>query len=111
MINNFKDFLSENNIEYMKDLASRIRKFIDEYAGISPNWDPEDPEDDSKYTSPDASMLVMAADVLEKGEIPLRCWSEWGNGGYNPYSSKEGKAEHDIIMKELNALINKKNNI
>jgi len=34
MINNFKEFLNENNIEYMKDLASRIRKFIDKYHQI-----------------------------------------------------------------------------
>ena len=108
MIKDYNQFINENSNsskEQMKDLSERIMKFIDEYAAISPNWDQEDPDDiDNKYTSPDSSMLVMAAELLEQEEIPLRFWSDWESGGYKPYNSKIGRAEHDKLMKEINAL-------
>lgn len=85
-------------------LAERIYKFLDKYAGIRPDWNEED--EDEKFTSPDASQMKYCADMLNKGEKPLQCWSEWGGGGYKPYSSKEGREEHDYLVKEIYKIIN-----
>jgi hypothetical protein len=85
-------------------LAKRIYNFLDKYAGISPDWKPENGEDD-KYTSPDAYELKYCAELLEKNIKPTRCWSEWGSGGYRPYSSKEGREEHNSIVDEISKII------
>jgi hypothetical protein len=74
-------------------IANNIRKFLVKYAAKAPGGD--------KYTCPDAYQLESAADLLEKGLKPTRCWSDWGSGGYKPYSSKEGRALHDSIMEDL----------
>ena len=87
----------------MKELVERIEKFIEKYAAISPNWDGE--SIDEKYTSPDAYQLLYCAELLNAGIKPTRCWSEWESGGYKPYSSKEGREEHDNIMNEINKII------
>ena len=72
-----------------KELSQRIRKFLKEYAVVI----------DGEYTSPDAYQLEAAAVILESGK-PLTTfpWSEWGSGGYKPYSSKKGSKEHDEIL-------------
>ena len=88
----------------MKELSERIYKFIDKYAGIRPDWDGE--SEDEKFTSPDASQMKYCADMLKQDKIPFRCFSEWGSGGYKPYSSKEGRDEHDKLVKEIYKLIN-----
>ena len=31
---------------------------------------------------------------------------EWSSGGYKPYSSKEGREEHDYLVKEIYKIIN-----
>jgi len=90
----------------MKELAVRIRKFLSEYAGINPNWDGESQDD--KYTSPDAYELETCAELFEQGIVPKKCWSEWGSGGYKPYTSKEGREEHDKLIKEIYKLIHDK---
>jgi hypothetical protein len=90
----------------MKELSQQIKAFIAKYAHISPNWDGDGV--DGKYTSPDAHMMLYAAEMLDEGKIPDRCWSEWGSGGYKPYSSKEGREEHDYLVTEIYKLINKK---
>ncbi len=87
----------------MKELAKRIHAFIDKYAGISPNWDGE--SEDDKFTSPDASQMKYCADMLSKELKPTQCWSEWGGGGYKPYSSREGRAEHDYLVSEIYKII------
>ena len=87
-----------------RPLAIRIYKFLDKYAGIRPDWDPEIDDTNDKYTSPDASMMKATADMLSEAMTPSRCFSEWGSGGYKPYSSKEGRAEHDQLMKEINLI-------
>lgn len=86
----------------MKELSERIYKFIAEYAVISPNWDGTT---DSKFTSPDAYQLFYSAELLAMDVKPLQCWSEWGSGGYKPYSSKEGRAEHDYLVTEIYKII------
>jgi len=94
----------------METLAKRIYDFVNKYAGISPNWiETEDKEDvDGKYTSPDAYQMLYCADMLNHGQKPIRCFSEWGSGGYKPYSSREGREEHDYLVKEVYKIINGK---
>ncbi len=84
----------------MKELAIRIRKFLDTYA-VKPT------HLDGQFNGPDPSMLEHAADCLEQGIEPDRVWSEWGSGCYKPYSSTEGRKEHDEIIKELSKHLNK----
>jgi hypothetical protein len=92
----------------MNELSKRIYDFLDKYAGLNPNYNDDYDDIDEKYTSPDASMLKACADMLNKGLIPKRCWSEWSSGGYKPYTSKLGNEEHDSLIKEINEIINKK---
>lgn len=102
-LKNFKLFEQENNEMHM--LANRIYKFLDKYAGIKADYDPEYDSDDEKYSSPDAAMLRYFADSLMKGNVVDRCWSEWSGGGYKPYSSREGRNEHDDIMSQVYKMI------
>lgn len=74
------------------------------YAGISPNWTVFDSVDE-KYTSPDVYELLACATLLEKGIKPIKCFSDWGSGGYTPYTSKIGKDEHDFLIKEIYKII------
>lgn len=87
-----------------KQLAQKIRDFIQKYAKVSPNWDkandPND-EDGGKYTGPDPYQLIAAADLIESGRKPIRCWSDWGSGCYGPYSDREGRKLHDEILSEI----------
>lgn len=89
----------------VKELAKRILKFLETYARIIP--DSNDLDDECKYTSPDAQQLKTCAELLLLGEKPNRCWSEWGSGGYSPYSSAEGRNEHDYLVSEIYKIINK----
>jgi hypothetical protein len=90
----------------MKKLVDRIYQFIDKYAGIRPDWDAQYDDEDDKFTSPDASQMKYCADMISKGLKPQQCWSEWSSGGYKPYSSKEGREEHDYLVKEIYKIIN-----
>lgn len=90
------------------ELAGRIMVFLGKYAKIRPDWDAEYDDEEDKFTSPDASMMKYCADTLYMGEKPLRCFSEWSSGGYVPYSSVEGREEHDALVKEIYDIINSK---
>lgn len=90
----------------MKKLSKRITKFINKYACIKPDWKEDSDRLDGKYTSPDAEQMSYCAEVLLNNIVPLQCFSEWGGGGYRPYSSKEGREEHDFLVKEVYKLIN-----
>lgn len=92
----------------MKELSKRIYKFLDKFAGIRPDYDPEYDDEEDKFTSPDASMLKYCADLLSKELKPTRCFSEWSSGGYNPFSSKEGREEHDYLVSEVYKIIKEK---
>lgn len=73
--------------------AQKIRSFLKLYAAKN---------DDMEYTSPDAYQLEAAAELLEAGKkLQNMPWSEWGNGGYKPYTSKKGRLMHEQILKEL----------
>lgn len=89
----------------MKELALRIDKFIEKYAVKNPNYEDEN---DNLYTSPDAAQLAYSSELLHKRIIPQRCFSEWGSGGYKPYTDKEGCKEHNYLVTEVYKLINSK---
>lgn len=103
----FNEAINSQQYE-MKALAERIYKFLDEYAGIRPDWDSDYDDDDDKFTSPDASMMKYSADMLNKGERPESCWSSWDSGGYVPYTSEDGRKEHDSLKKEIYKYISMK---
>lgn len=92
----------------MKELADRIYKFLNQYAGIRPDWDAKLDNENDKFTSPDASQMKYCADMLKQGLKPQQCWSEWSGGGYKPYSSREGREEHDCLVSEICKIINSK---
>lgn len=78
-----------------------IRTFIDDYAAISPNYEPEYGGDD-KYTGPDPYQLLDAAHRLEQfGTIDRIPFSDWGSGCYKPYSSLIGRRDHEFILTTL----------
>jgi hypothetical protein len=82
-------------------LSIKIRRFLKKYAGTTADGD---------YTSPDAYQLESAAEELEStGTVSKLPWSEWGSGGYKPYSSKDGKKIHDEIIDALSKEMKKMN--
>lgn len=90
------------------ELSKRIYNFLNRYAEVRPDWNKEEDDEDEKYTSPDASQMRYCADCLAVGRKPLQCFSEWGSGGYKPYSSREGRKEHDDLVSEIYKIINSK---
>jgi hypothetical protein len=80
-------------------LAEKIEVFLKKYAGRCP-------DNTKEYTSPDAYALSYCALRLKNNDrIDTVPWSEWGSGGYKPYSSQEGKKEHEEIMTEIEQII------
>lgn len=86
------------------ELSQRIDKFIEEYAGIRPDYDPDYDDDDEKYTSPDASEMLKCSMMLKNNMKPDYCFSQWSSGGYVPYTSVVGELEHDAIKTEIKNL-------
>ena len=78
-----------------ENLVKRIRAFLAKYAGKT---------EEGEYTSPDAYCLESAANMLEIEREVIFPFSEWGSGGYKPYSSKEGRAEHDLLVAEISKI-------
>lgn len=97
-----KQILKENS-EY-KQLANDIDKFIEKYAAISPNYDPEYDNEEDRFTGPDPGQLSMASKLLKIGRKPDRVWSEWNSGCYKPYNDKTGKQLHDSLIKRIKEL-------
>jgi hypothetical protein len=86
----------------MDEIAARIDAFLAEYGKRSA-------DDGKEWSSPDASELEACSTVLKSGKFPSRYpWSEWGSGGYGPYTSKQGRREHDDILKVLGNIIEAK---
>lgn len=81
----------------MNILAQRIRNFLSIYGKRAA-------DDPREWNGPDPACLEMAADILESGEKPNVPFSEWSSGCYKPYFSKEGKEEHDAILKAIKQL-------
>ena len=51
-------------------------------------------------------LIDNCADMISNGLKPVQCWSEWSSGGFNLYSSKDGRCEHDYLVKEIYKIIN-----
>lgn len=82
-----------------QELAKRIYDFLDKYAVVVPDYQEGD---DVKYSSPDAYQLLACAYYLRVGKkLPQFPFSDWGSGGYKPYSSEEGRKEHDFLLQEI----------
>jgi hypothetical protein len=73
-----------------KELASKIRKFLEEHGKRDVNT----PTD---WNSPDAYELEKSAFQLEN-DLPVTSpWSEFGSGGYAPYND-EVRLKHDYLI-------------
>ena len=82
----------------MEELAERIYKFIETYAQVSPDYDGSN----QKYTNVDVLSVLACADLLKQGKKPKECFSSWRcSGAYKPLYSKEGKEEHNYLIKEI----------
>ncbi len=100
-LKSFKLFESADN---MIVLSNDIKKFIDEYAKIRPDYDEIYDEDDEKYTGPDVGMLLYASELLKRGEKPTGIWSDWGSGCYGRYSDNVGRDLHDSLIKRIDEI-------
>ena len=81
-------------------LADRITSFLAKY-GKRSAMEP------GEWASPDACELESVAMYLVAGKKPARYpWSEWGSGGYDPYTSREGRTEHDELLRIIGERIN-----
>jgi len=76
-----------------KELAARIRKFLETYARK---------DSEGEWTSPDACQMETCAILFEQNRVVERVpWSEWDSGGYHPYMSQEGRREHEFLLEEI----------
>jgi hypothetical protein len=90
--------VTDVNNRVMQELADRIYIFIETYAQVSPDYDGTN----KKYTNVDVLSLLACADSLMEGKKPKECFSSWYcSGAYQPHYSKEGKKEHDYLIKEI----------
>lgn len=88
------------------ELADEIMRFLDKHANSAAAYDPEFDEPGDRYSSPDACELHVAAERLRRGiAIDRAPWSDWGSGGYSPYTDKEAKAWHDELVEKVGACI------
>lgn len=88
------------------ELADEIMRFLDKHANSSASYDPEVDEPGDRYSSPDACELHVAAERLRRGMgIDRSPWSEWGSGGYSPYSDKAAREWHDRLVEQVAAHI------
>ena len=88
--------------------ASKIKQFLSVYANIRPDYDPEYDDENERFTSPDASILFAAQQILEKEpQLPnnFAVDSSWESGGYSPYTDAEGRAIHNQLVAECKELI------
>ena len=89
-----------------KILAKDIKDFIDKYAGIRPDFDPEYDEEYEKYTSPDASELLYCSERLEQGgEIERFPWSDYSSGGYK--RGAEVLEQHQALLERIKPFVKK----
>jgi hypothetical protein len=96
-------FRSPNLKPTPQETAKKIGDFLAKYAATRPDYDPLFDDEDEQFTSPDASILFAAKDLLEKGQpLPkdFSIQSSWGSGGYRPYNDPIGKEIHDNLVAE-----------
>lgn len=90
----------------MKELSKEIFDFLEQYANISPNYDPNYDSYCERFTSPDASELYAFADYLDSGNIPnFVPNSAWVSCGYGRYSDEIGRKKHDDIMVKIKQIV------
>ncbi len=86
----------------MNKLISDIEEFLSKHGRKSPNEDDED----STWSSPDALELEIFKERLKEGsdikEIPFPR-SSWESGGYTPYADDEAKEWHNAILATIKA--------
>ncbi len=105
-------FINSYYINRMKDEAKKlyddIKAFVEKYAAISPNFDPEDNEDeDGKYTGPDVYQLLDVCSSIKLNLVPEYPNSSWESGCYAPYTSLKGREEHNILKQRISGYIQK----
>lgn len=94
--------------EHYPALAEEIMRFLDKHAKSSASYDPEVDDPEERYSSPDASELHAASVRLSRGEgYDRHPWSDWGSGGYGPYTDKEAKAWHDELVRKIGLTVDR----
>lgn len=87
-----------------KELSQAILAFLDKYAKIAADFDPEYNDEDEKFNGPDSSMFYAAAKLLEMGRNPCTVWSGWGSGCYKTNLDDKGFEIHQRLLKSVNDL-------
>ena len=87
-------------------LGEYAQHFLAQHAGISPSYDPNYDDADERWTGPDSALLDAAAQALLAGRKPSIVHSDWGSGTYRGWNNITLKAEHDALVKEINARAN-----
>lgn len=90
-----------------KELAAAIRDFVGTYAKLSLDYDPAIDDPQAQYTGPDPVSLLAAADAIERGEKPIRVWSEIGSGCYRSWNNPEVRAKHDDLLRAISDFVPK----
>ena len=82
---------------YTTDLANRIDAFLSRYGKKGHDGD---------WNGPDSTEMECTAIILREGGKPSRIpWSEWSSGCYVPFTSEDGRHEHDMLLKDIGSLI------
>lgn len=87
-------------------LAQSIKEFLTKHAKVRPDFDPSEDDEDERFASPDATLLLYAQERFEKGLLLPNGFSinsSWESGGYSPYSDTEGRKWHDSLVAACNA--------
>lgn len=90
------------------EIASLIEDFLNNYAVMNADYDPDFDDKEAQFASPDAANLFLAANLIrEHQELPNNylCQSSWERGGYAPYADTNAHEEHDAIIKLINTLL------
>ena len=85
--------------EEKHDLIIKIQIFIDNYAIISPNFDPEKDDDLDKYVGPDIHEFITARKRLINGEIPNIVHSNFYSGCYK--NNHNARNFHDGLIERI----------
>ncbi len=103
-----KEFTEQiRNIHEDINLADRIFKFLNTYGVKEPSNLTKSESLFPHWNGPDSSMLENFANALIYSSKLFYPHSEWGSGCYKPYTSIEGKTEHDELLKLINKRLHK----
>jgi hypothetical protein len=83
----------------LDELSVEIELFLAKHGKIDVN-------SPSDWNSPDAYALESVQKQLREGIMPERVpHSEWGSGGYGPYTDEKGKRWHNQLLEDIKLLI------